>query len=256
MFLRKQSSTDRPFSFFMADSADHVTGKTGLTPTVTLSKDGAAFGAASGVVTELASGWYALAGHATDRGTLGELLVHATAAGADPFDGKLVVVPWDPFDVASLGLTNLDATVGSRATPTNVDDAEAAILADLAARVDVDTSTLATAIGLTGARDSIQADLVPIAADAATAASEAALAKTAAAAAETAAEQAVTDLAAVQVDTTRIRNMTAGNRKIDTASKRELFYKDGEPSTVEETFTLHDSAGNLSVAEVAERRKV
>lgn len=101
MKARKQSTTTYPIPFLMVDSADHITGKTGLTPTVTISKNGGAFGAPSGAVTEIGSGWYALAGNATDRNTLGELLLHATAAGADPVDDRYEVVSWDPFaDVA------------------------------------------------------------------------------------------------------------------------------------------------------------
>jgi len=109
MRVRQQSSTSHPVTFLMVDDADHVTGKTGLTPAVTLSKDGGAFGAAAGAVTEIGNGWYALAGNATDRGTAGDLLIHASAAGADPVDERYLIVPWDPFDGAGLGLTDFDA---------------------------------------------------------------------------------------------------------------------------------------------------
>ena len=97
---RKQSTTDYPITFLMVDSADHVTGKTGLTPTVTISKNGGAFGAASGAVSEIANGWYKLAGHAGDRDTLGELLIHASASGADPADLQYCIVEYDPFGFA------------------------------------------------------------------------------------------------------------------------------------------------------------
>lgn len=81
----------------MADESDHITGKTGLTPSVTLSKNGASFSGASGAVTESGNGWYALAGNATDRNTLGELKLHATASGADPADVSFEIVTGDPF---------------------------------------------------------------------------------------------------------------------------------------------------------------
>jgi hypothetical protein len=84
-----QSTSARALVFFMASSTDHVTGATGLSPTVTLSKNGGAFGAASGAVTEISSGWYQLAGNATDSNTLGALALHATATGADPADKSL-----------------------------------------------------------------------------------------------------------------------------------------------------------------------
>jgi hypothetical protein len=110
---RKQGSTTYPYKFFMASSTDHITGVTGLSPTVTVQKSGI-FGAASGAVTELGNGWYQLAGHATDRDTLGELVIHAEGTGADPYDGKLLIVPFDPFDADGLGLARLDAAVSTR----------------------------------------------------------------------------------------------------------------------------------------------
>lgn len=86
MRRRAQNSTSHPILFFMADTSDHITGLTGLTPTVTLSKNGGSFAAAEGAVSEVGNGWYALAGNATDRNTEGALIIHATATGADPFD--------------------------------------------------------------------------------------------------------------------------------------------------------------------------
>jgi hypothetical protein len=101
---RQQNSATFPITFVMVSSTDHSTKVTGVTPTVTLSKNGLPFGAALGAVTEIGSGWYALAGNTTDRNTLGELSVHATAAGADDFDTKYVIIPWDPFNGANLGM--------------------------------------------------------------------------------------------------------------------------------------------------------
>jgi len=96
MELRQVSTTTHPIAFLMVDSSTKV-GKTGLSPTVTLSKNGEAFGAAVGTVTELAVGWYQLAGNATDRDTLGSLIVHATASGADASDTLAGIVNYDPY---------------------------------------------------------------------------------------------------------------------------------------------------------------
>src|ERR1700757_3289281 len=85
-------ATVRNVVFLMVDSADHITGKASLTVTVTLSKDGAAFGAAAGAVTEISSGWYKVALTTVDTGTLGDLAFHCTAAAADPTDFKDQVV--------------------------------------------------------------------------------------------------------------------------------------------------------------------
>jgi hypothetical protein len=105
--FRKQSDTGYPLFFFMVDSTDHITGKTGLSPTVTLSKNGAAYGSPAGAVSEVGNGLYKIAGNATDSNTLGELWIHATASGADPTDTKYAIVPYDPFDGVRLGLTGL-----------------------------------------------------------------------------------------------------------------------------------------------------
>ncbi len=113
MNLRKQNDATYSIPFFMIDSADHVAGKTGLSPTVTISKNGGAFASPSGAVSELSGGWYLLAANSTDRNTLGPLAIHATAAGADPTDLSYTVVAFDPFSASSLGLSNLNAPVGS-----------------------------------------------------------------------------------------------------------------------------------------------
>ena len=60
-------------NFLMVDSTDHITGKTGLTVTVTLSKAGGSFGAAGDTVTEISSGWYKIALTTTDTNTVGDL---------------------------------------------------------------------------------------------------------------------------------------------------------------------------------------
>lgn len=92
----QQSTTAYPLVFFMNDSTDHVTGKTGLTCTVTLRKVGGSFASPAGAVTEIANGWYQVAGNATDSNTLGPLLLHATGTGADPCDTSYGVVAYNP----------------------------------------------------------------------------------------------------------------------------------------------------------------
>lgn len=83
--LLKQS-TARNRAIWMADSADHISGKSGLTLTITASKDGAAFSAISPTVTDLGSGWYNLALTTAMTNTLGDLALHITGTSADPTD--------------------------------------------------------------------------------------------------------------------------------------------------------------------------
>lgn len=69
------------FSFKMVDATDFATPETGLTVTATVSKDGAAFGAAAGTVTEIASGLYEMAATAADMNA-NVSLFRFTATGA------------------------------------------------------------------------------------------------------------------------------------------------------------------------------
>lgn len=97
-----QSATSRKLVFLMVSSSDHITGATGLTVTVTLSKNAAAFGAPAGTVAEVANGWYALTPTSADTGTLGSLILHASATGADPADKEFnVILP--NLDTSSTG---------------------------------------------------------------------------------------------------------------------------------------------------------
>ena len=87
MGILKQS-TSYTAMFYLVSSTDHISAKTGASPTVNISKAGAAFGAAAGAVTEVANGWYKVALTTVDTNTLGDLAYDITAAGADATDMK------------------------------------------------------------------------------------------------------------------------------------------------------------------------
>lgn len=74
-------------------TADHITGATGKTLTVTISKNGGAFAAPVGAVTEVGNGMYMIAANAIDANTVGLLSIHATATACDPYDDKYDVLP-------------------------------------------------------------------------------------------------------------------------------------------------------------------
>lgn len=119
MILLKQSTTFN-LPVLMVDSTDHITGKTGLTLTITASKDGAAFASITPTVTELATGWYKLALTTGNTDTLGMLAIHITASGADPLDMICQVfastfdtlvrstTPANTLDVSATGEAGLD----------------------------------------------------------------------------------------------------------------------------------------------------
>lgn len=99
---RKLNSTDHPIGILMVSDGDHITGQPSLTVTVTISKDGGlTFNPAVGAVVDSNYGWYSWTGNALDRDSLGELWVHATAPGCDPYDEKYTIVSYDPFTGAN-----------------------------------------------------------------------------------------------------------------------------------------------------------
>lgn len=124
--LLKQS-TARNRMILMVDSTDHITGKTGLTLTITASKDGGAFSSITPTVTERGTGWYSLALTASHTDTLGDLAIHITGTAADATDiADQVVTDLPGSSVSSVTGsvivgTNNDKT-GYRLSATGVDD--------------------------------------------------------------------------------------------------------------------------------------
>jgi hypothetical protein len=106
MNLLKLADASKVIPILMVDSTTGL-GKTGLTVAVTISKNGAAFAAATGVVTELVGGHYFLTPSVADSGTLGSLVLRATATGALDFTTPYRVVAFDPYAATNLGLSAL-----------------------------------------------------------------------------------------------------------------------------------------------------
>lgn len=69
--------------FLLVSTADDRTAVTGATPTVTLSKAGGAFAAATNAASEIGSGFYKVTLTATETNTTGALAILATATGCD-----------------------------------------------------------------------------------------------------------------------------------------------------------------------------
>lgn len=80
------------FAFFVKDSSDHVSGKTGLTVTAARSLDGAAFASCANAVSEIGNGWYKIDLAAADlNGNV--VALYFTASGADPVAVTVVTEP-------------------------------------------------------------------------------------------------------------------------------------------------------------------
>ena len=110
-----QNSTDEPIEFFMEDSATPGTGKTGLSPTVYLCKNGGAGAVPAGTISESDAtnkkGWYKISGSglATDLNTLGPLTLDASASGANPTHDLFHVRAYDGRDAQRMGMVALPA---------------------------------------------------------------------------------------------------------------------------------------------------
>lgn len=121
--LIQQSSTGTPLLFLLVLQSDHISPATGLggTPTVTLSKNGAAFAAPAGAISEISNGFYQVAGNATDTATFGPLYLHATGTGTDPTDLVVAqIVGFDPTQGAFGGSVNVQQWNGAPVATPNI----------------------------------------------------------------------------------------------------------------------------------------
>lgn len=143
-YALKQGQTARPVLFDLEKDDGSGDPLTGASPTVTLSKNGAAYASPAGAVTEVGSGTYKIAGNATDSNTLGPLKLYATATGAYDCKDTFEVVAYDPANADSLGLAYLTAEVvlaaagldGIDCDGLNPRQALAVLLANLAGELD------------------------------------------------------------------------------------------------------------------------
>ncbi len=124
MLFKQSDSTaaQRRWFFHCVDSVDLVTPETGLTfsgAELQISENGAAFADFGGTATELSDGLYYYEATAAELSTLGALAFKVEKTGVHTAIFQVgQVVPWDPYAVTNLGLTNLDATITSRLAPT------------------------------------------------------------------------------------------------------------------------------------------
>ncbi len=92
-----QQSSSAIVTVLMIDEADHITGLPGLTLTIEISKSFSAFAVITPFVIDRGYGWYELFLTSSHTSNLGDLVMHVTAAGADPTDLKWQITPGAPF---------------------------------------------------------------------------------------------------------------------------------------------------------------
>lgn len=81
--MQMTQGTTPTILILLVSTADDRTAVLGATPTVQVSKNGGAFVAAAGAVSEVGLGFYKLTLQAGETDTVGALAVVATATGAD-----------------------------------------------------------------------------------------------------------------------------------------------------------------------------
>lgn len=120
----KQNSS-KNIMIFMRDSVDHISGKTGLTLSISVSKNGAEFSSINPVVVDRGNGWYSISLTSAITNTVGEIVFHITASGADSTDVVYEVYSNDMSSVVSSVWSNPERTltypVVNRQVETNTD---------------------------------------------------------------------------------------------------------------------------------------
>jgi hypothetical protein len=153
-----QQSTAYNLMVLLVDSTTHINGFAGATLVIAASKDGGAFASISPTVTDRGDGWYNVALTTSHTDTLGDLILHITAVGADPTDvvTAIVAASYTVQDIASAVRTELTTELAriDEATSTRLASAsyiapDNSTITSIDTKVDVAVSTRLSAAGYT-----------------------------------------------------------------------------------------------------------
>ena len=127
LLLQKDEATAarRRIPLYLVDSGDGITPETAVSPgtaELKVSKNGAGEANFGGSWNNVGNGIYYYEATAAELDTVGYLSLRLAVAGVRTFIAVAQVVAFDPYDVAAMGMTNLDAAVSDAATATNVSD--------------------------------------------------------------------------------------------------------------------------------------
>lgn len=141
------TAAQRTWVFHLCKTADQAD-CTAVVPVVTISKAGGAFGAAAGVVSELANGFYKMVWDAADLDTLGCLAARVAVATADTLDAIHQVIALD-INVATVnpgagGIVAASFGANALAAAAFAADVTTELQNGLATAAGVDAITLAT----------------------------------------------------------------------------------------------------------------
>lgn len=105
---------------------------TGATPTVTISKDGGAFTSATNAPAEIGNGYYYVDLTMAETTVTNNVIVRATATGAQP-----TAVVWEPEPIIPTAADNATAVWGAQDKIVTIDSSQAATIATAAALATV-----------------------------------------------------------------------------------------------------------------------
>lgn len=143
------ASTGTPIVFGpMILSSDHITatGDLHTTVTVTISKNGGAFGSPSGAISWIGNGYYAIAGNATDSGTAGPIIVHASVATNDPFEQTVAFVVDPTVALFGANVVNWLGTVVATPATAGIPDVNAKNINNATAVNGLTAAAIATGV--------------------------------------------------------------------------------------------------------------
>ena len=111
LLLQQSESTEaqRRIPIYLVDATNGYTPETGLSSgfTVEVSENGAAQAGGSGSITEIGEGQYYYTATAAELSTLGFLAISVRHASCRDFFAVAQVVPWDPYAITNMGLTDI-----------------------------------------------------------------------------------------------------------------------------------------------------
>ncbi len=128
--LQQSESTSslRRVPIACVDATDGYTPETGLSFSageIKLSKNGATEVNHGGSVVEVAGGMYYYEATSGELDTLGTFSVRVNKSGVRGAITAVQVVPWDPYDAAAQGMTNINATMSSRLAASAYENTDA-----------------------------------------------------------------------------------------------------------------------------------
>lgn len=94
-----KKDTDVTIMALMTSSTDHISGVSGLDLTVAVSKNGGSFNEVIVGILSVGYGWYNISLAPSSTDTIGDLVLHIEAIGADPTDILMSVVEYTLDDI-------------------------------------------------------------------------------------------------------------------------------------------------------------